>query len=184
MAQRLGLLLLLGVALAAASGLVRKAAAGRTPSQPVAAKLTVAARPDATLKCPIPPRFLAAYKFAHRESRIPLPLLYAFTWVESHIDPNARSAAGAHGIAQLMPSTAREVGAPNYDDPASNIVGGARYLRQMINRFHNVDLALAAYNAGPTAVAAAGRPPNDESVSYVTSVNRVWRQEILAVNTC
>jgi soluble lytic murein transglycosylase-like protein len=184
MAQRLGLLLLLGVALAAASGLARKAAAGQTPSRPVAATLTVAARPDGKLTCPIPHRFLAAYKYAHRESKIPLPLLYAFTWVESHLDPNARSSAGAHGIAQLMPSTARAVGTPNYDDPDANIVGGARYLRKMINRFDDVDLALAAYNAGPTAVAEAGRAPNDESVSYVASVRRVWRDELPAVLTC
>jgi soluble lytic murein transglycosylase-like protein len=83
-----------------------------------------------------------------------------------------------------MPSTARAVGSPNYDDPASNIVGGARYLRLMINRFHDVDLALAAYNAGPTAVAAAGRAPNDESVSYVANVRRVWRDELPAVLAC
>jgi soluble lytic murein transglycosylase-like protein len=184
MAQRLALLLLLGVALAAASGLVRKAAAGPAPSRPVAAKLNVAPHPDVPLTCPIPHRFLAAFKYAHRESRIPLPLLYAFTWVESHLDPNARSSAGAHGIAQLMPSTARAVGSPNYDDPASNIVGGARYLRLMINRFRDVDLALAAYNAGPTAVAAAGRAPNDESVSYVANVRRVWRDELPAVLAC
>jgi soluble lytic murein transglycosylase-like protein len=184
MAQRLALLLLLGVALAATSGLVRKAAAGGPPARPVAAKLPAARLPDATLACPIPRRFLAAYKYAHRESRIPLPLLYAFTWVESHIDPNARSSAGAHGIAQLMPSTARAVGAPNYDDPAANIVGGARYLRLMINRFHDVDLALAAYNAGPTAVAEVGRAPNDESLSYVANVNRVWRDQVFAVNSC
>jgi soluble lytic murein transglycosylase-like protein len=83
-----------------------------------------------------------------------------------------------------MPSTARAVGTPDYDNPASNIVGGARYLRLMLNRFNDVDLALAAYNAGPTAVAEAGRAPNDESVSYVANVNQVWREEILAVNAC
>ena len=54
----------------------------------------------------------------------------------------------------------------------------------MLNRFNDVDLALAAYNAGPTAVAAAGRAPNDESLSYVANVREVWRDEILAVNTC
>jgi soluble lytic murein transglycosylase-like protein len=184
MAQRLGVLLVLGVALAATSGYVRKAAAGRTPGQPMAAKLTVAARPDTTRACPIPHRFLAAYKYAAKETRIPLPLLYAFTWVESHLDPDARSSAGAHGIAQLMPSTARAVGTPDYDDPASNIVGGARYLRLMLKRFNDVDLALAAYNAGPTAVAEAGRAPNDESVSYVANVREVWRDELPAVLTC
>ena len=67
--------------------------------------------------------------------------------------------------------------------PESNIVGGARYLRQMLNRFHDVDLALAAYNAGPTAVAAAGRAPNDESVAYVANVREVWRRSF-AVLSC
>lgn len=182
MAQRLGALLLLGVALAVASGLVRNAGGAAAAPVPVSKKVSVP--PVTSLTCPIPPRYLRAYKYASTESRIPLPLLYAFTWVESHLDPNAHSAAGAHGIAQLMPSTARTVGAANVDDPNANIVGGARYLRLMLNRFHDVDLALAAYNAGPTAVAEAGRAPNDESVSYVASVNQVWREEILAVNAC
>jgi soluble lytic murein transglycosylase-like protein len=182
MAQRLGALLLLGVALAATSGFVRKAGGADKPSLAVAAKL--AAHPVKRLTCPIPRRYLRAYKYAATENRIPLPLLYAFTWVESHLDPNAHSSAGAHGIAQLLPSTARSVGAPNVDNPDSNIVGGARYLRAMINRFHDVDLALAAYNAGPTAVASAGRAPNDESVAYIANVKRVWREKLPAVLTC
>jgi soluble lytic murein transglycosylase-like protein len=83
-----------------------------------------------------------------------------------------------------MPSTARTVGAANVDDPNANIVGGARYLRLMLNRFHDVDLALAAYNSGPTAVAAAGRAPNDESVAYVANVRTVWRAKLPAVLSC
>ena len=182
MAQRLGALLLLGVALAVTSGFVRNAGGATTDPVPVAEK--VAVRPVKHLTCPIPRLYLRAYRYAATESRVPLPLLYAFTWVESHLDPNAHSSAGAHGIAQLLPSTARAVGASNLDDPNANIVGGARYLRQMLNRFKDVDLALAAYNAGPTAVAAAGRAPNDEAVAYVANVREVWRTKLRAVLSC
>jgi soluble lytic murein transglycosylase-like protein len=138
----------------------------------------------AAAKCPIPQRYRGAFETASEENNIPLPLLYAVIWVESRLDPNAVSAAGAHGPAQLMPSTARAVGTPDYDNPLSNIVGGARYLRQMLDRFKNVDLALAAYNAGPTAVAAAGGAPNSEALSYVANVNRVWTAKLLAVMAC
>jgi soluble lytic murein transglycosylase-like protein len=182
MAQRLGALLLLGVALAATSGFVHKARGVAKP--PVMVAKRIVPRPVKRLTCPIPHRYLRAYKYAASESRIPLPLLYSLTWVESHLDPNAHSSAGAHGIAQLLPSTARAVGAPNVDDPNTNIVGGARYLRLMLDRFHDTDLALAAYNSGPTAVAAAGRAPNDESVAYVANVNAVWRETMRAVLSC
>jgi soluble lytic murein transglycosylase-like protein len=71
------------------------------------------------------------------------------------MDPEARSEAGAEGLLQLMPQTAREVQSAGAS-PALNVLAGARYLRQMLDRFGTVDLALAAYNAGPTAVERAG----------------------------
>jgi soluble lytic murein transglycosylase-like protein len=186
MAQRLGALLLLGVALAATSGLVHKA--GGAPARPVAAELPRLPGRIAPATCPIPHRYRYAFKYAAQTSKIPLPLLYAVTWVESHLDPNARSAAGARGIAQILPSTARAMGIENYDDPDVNIVAGARYLREMLDRFrklpHPVDLALAAYNAGPTAVAAAGGAPNSESLSYVANVKQVWQRDLRAVLAC
>ena len=83
--------------------------------------------------------------------------------------PNAQSGAGARGLLQLMPATARELSLAG-DDPAMNVLAGARYLRQMLDRFGSLDLALAAYNAGPTAVERAGSAPTVETLRYVKNV--------------
>jgi soluble lytic murein transglycosylase len=72
---------------------------------------------------------------------------------------------------QLMPETAREVGVRNPFDPSESIFGGAMYLRKMLDTFDNLDLALAAYNAGPGAVRRfGGIPPYEETVNYVKRV--------------
>jgi soluble lytic murein transglycosylase-like protein len=60
--------------------------------------------------------------------------------------------------------------------PKSNVLAGARYLQQLLGRFHSTDLALAAYNAGPTAVAAAGGAPTVETIRYVANVTSLWRE--------
>jgi soluble lytic murein transglycosylase-like protein len=98
-------------------------------------------------------------------------LVEAVAYVESRFDPNAISRAGAVGPMQLMPQTAREL-AVDPADVAQNIDGGARYLRQMIDQFGgDVNLALAAYNAGPAAVRAhRGVPPYKETQAYVAAV--------------
>lgn len=90
---------------------------------------------------------------------------------ESRFNPAARSPKGAIGVMQLMPETAQELGVDPYD-LAQNIEGGVRYLKQQLERFGgNVDLALAAYNAGPTRVAKLGRVPNiPETTGYVGGV--------------
>ena len=111
------------------------------------------------------------------EARYSLPprLLQAVVWQESRFNPLAISPAGAAGLAQLMPATARELGVANRHDPAQNIDGGARYLRQMLDRFGAIHLALAAYNAGPGAVSRArGIPKNRETPGYVRSVIERW----------
>lgn len=92
---------------------------------------------------------------------------------ESGGNPNARSPAGAVGLMQLMPATAREMGVTDRTDPEQNIRGGIRYLRQQLDRFGgNVTLALAAYNAGPGSVIKAGWrvPDNLETQHYVRKV--------------
>jgi soluble lytic murein transglycosylase-like protein len=98
-------------------------------------------------------------------------LLEAVVWQESHWRPGAVSPAGARGLAQLMPGTAREMGV-NPDDPLSNLEGGARYLRMQLDAFGgDVEKALAAYNAGPKRVQDAGGVPNiRETRNYVASI--------------
>jgi len=111
------------------------------------------------------------------EVRYSLPpgLMQALVWAESRFNPMAISPAGAAGLAQLMPATARELGVRNRHDPRQNIDGGARSLRQMLDRFVDVHLALAAYNAGPGAVSRAGGiPRNRETPAYVRSVLQRW----------
>lgn len=98
-------------------------------------------------------------------------LLEALVWQESRWRENAVSPAGARGLAQLMPATARYLGV-NPDDPYANLEGGARYLREQLNRFGgDLEKALAAYNAGPARVERAGGIPNiRETQGYVAAI--------------
>lgn len=101
---------------------------------------------------------------------IPRALFRALVGKESGWDQSARSSAGAIGLTQLMPGTARGLGVDPYD-PEDNLEGGAHYLSQQYDRFGSWGLALAAYNAGPGAVAKyGGIPPYRETQSYVKAV--------------
>jgi soluble lytic murein transglycosylase-like protein len=99
-------------------------------------------------------------------------LLTGLIRAESGFDPNATSAAGAQGLTQLMPGTAASLGVTNPLDPTQSIEGGARYLRQQLDRFGgDASKALAAYNAGPGAVERfGGVPPYAETQAYVRKV--------------
>ncbi len=106
---------------------------------------------------------------AEREG-VPPALFLALVHAESSFNPKALSRVGAIGLTQLMPATARELGV-NPHDPVQNLVGGARYLRSQFERFGSWQLALAAYNAGPTRVARLGRIPNiTETKNYVSKI--------------
>jgi soluble lytic murein transglycosylase-like protein len=86
------------------------------------------------------------------------------------MDPHAVSGAGARGVLQLMPGTAKALAVASAD-PRANILAGARYLEQLVSRFGgNLELALAAYNAGPTAVEKLGRAPSLETLRYAKNV--------------
>jgi len=99
-------------------------------------------------------------------------LVDAVAWQESRYNPHAISTAGAIGVMQLMPGTARQLGVRNPHDVEQNVVGGTAYLRQQLERFgNNVPLALAAYNAGPGAVIKyGGIPPYRETQNYVRQI--------------
>jgi soluble lytic murein transglycosylase-like protein len=124
-------------------------------------------------RCPIPARFRADFVRAADDSGLQLSMLVAVAQVESRFDASARSSAGARGLLQVLPTTASSLRLdPNR--PASNILAGARYLSLLLDRFQRVDLALAAYNAGPTVVGALGRAPSDETETYVANVEQRW----------
>jgi hypothetical protein len=121
----------------------------------------------------VPPQFVAAVNYAASAANISPTLLASLVWQESRWNPRAVSPKGAMGLAQLMPGTARDLGV-NPADPVANLMGGARYLRRLLDQFDgNVEKALAAYNAGPARVRSAGGiPAIAETQAYVASIVR------------
>ena len=160
--------LVLGAAVAAEAAHDRRQA-----SAPALAPQALETFPPRT--CPVPAQYRLVIDAASADTGLPVALLSAVAQVESGFDHRAVSSAGARGVLQVLPSTARSLGFDaNHRHEA--VLAGARYLRLMRDRFDSMPLALAAYNAGPSAVSAAGGTPSARVAGYVASVTARWRQ--------
>lgn len=120
----------------------------------------------------VPTDYATLIDKAAKQHNVPSSLIAAVIKQESNFNKDAVSYAGAKGLMQLMPGTARFLGVQNSSDPEQNVMGGAKYLRQMLDQFNgDLKLSLAAYNAGPGNVRKyGGVPPFKETQNYVTKV--------------
>src|SRR6185295_6209673 len=111
--------------------------------------------------------------------------IHAVIWQESKYDQSARSHAGAQGLMQLMPATAKRFGCEDLNDPEANVEAGTKYLGWLLKRFDgNVELALAGYNAGEGAVDKYnGVPPYNETRNYVKIISQRYGKTYLAVQS-
>ena len=159
----------------------------RTPAEPVATRPADARRAAAWLARSAD--YDAAIVRAAGDARVRPELVRAVIVVESGFNPRAISRRGAIGLMQLLPATARRYGAFNAFDPEQNIHAGAHYLADLISRYGSdqLELVLAAYNAGENAVERYGRriPPFKETRAYVPSVLKMYhalREQSLATD--
>ncbi|HKR62905.1 MAG TPA: transglycosylase SLT domain-containing protein [Thermoanaerobaculia bacterium] len=163
------------LAVAAVSGALAGTVASAKGRSPAAARIPAIPRAhEVANACPVPLQFRAAFTRAARDTDLPLAMLVAVGQVESNLVPTARSNADARGLLQVLPSTAAALNL-DVNRPETNVLAGARYLRLLLDRFQSPDLALAAYNAGPTAVADAGGAPSPAVATYVANVTSLWR---------
>lgn len=138
---------------------------------------------DTAAKVNVPESMDAIFEEAARRYQVPVALLKAVGKVESDFNPKAVSSAGAQGVMQLMPGTARELGVTDPFDARSNIMGGAKYLAQKLKKYDgDIDLTLAAYNAGSGTVAKYGGVPSFTR-KYIEKVKRYMGQDLTTGKT-
>jgi soluble lytic murein transglycosylase-like protein len=127
------------------------------------------------LPLPVPHDLAEIIREAAAEYHLDPNLLAAVAFKESRYNPRAVSRIGAEGIMQLKPRTARSLGVTNSFDPRQNVFGGAKYLRKQLDRFGgNVDMALAAYNAGWVLVSKKGPNATEEATEYVATIRKYY----------
>ncbi len=133
----------------------------------------------ATFASTVPAGYWPFIQEASQAYQLPSELIHAVILVESNYNPRARSAKGAQGLMQLMPATAKRFGSADSWDPRQNILTGSKYLRWLMDYFGNdMELTIAAYNAGEGAVMQAGRkiPRFAETEKYVPKVLTAYRR--------
>jgi len=138
----------------------------------------------ATLPSSIPEKFIPFINEASTTYRLPAALIHAVIAVESNYNPHALSPKGAQGLMQLMPATARRFGVVNSFDPRVNILAGSHYLRWLMDFFQqDLELTVAAYNAGEMAIIQAGRkiPKFTETEKYVPKVLALYKKALLQI---
>jgi soluble lytic murein transglycosylase-like protein len=138
--------------------------------------------PNARVRVPLPGEVATQIATSAKTHGVDPRLVAAIARQESGYHAAAVSRVGARGIMQLMPATARFLGIANIFDIRENIDGGTRYLRTLLDTFHgDLDLALAAYNAGPGAVQKYnGIPPYRETQNYVKNVRATYEAALMA----
>ena len=154
----------------ASAGTATATAAAATATTPAATLASTASTGPSALPAGTP--YGAEITAAAQRNGLDPALLAGLIKQESGFNPSAGSPAGAQGLCQLMPGTARGLGVTDLHDPAQSIEGGAKYLAQQLQTFNgDVARALAAYNAGPGAVQRyGGVPPYAETQNYVRAV--------------
>jgi soluble lytic murein transglycosylase-like protein len=147
-----------------------------------AAVVPLAFAPSEPVRSPGPGNYSFLVDRVSRANGVDRALVHAMIQAESSYDPEAVSPAGAAGLMQLMPETAKRYGVRDAFDPEQNLRGGVRHLKDLLAQFDgDVELAVAAYNAGPNAVIRAGHrvPPNPETTRYVPRVMEIYRRDTL-----
>jgi soluble lytic murein transglycosylase len=127
----------------------------------------------ASNRCPIPSRFRTAFVRASDDTGLQLSMLVAVAQIESRFEPDAVSTQNARGLLQVLPTTGRSLDL-DVNDPAKNVLAGSRYLRLLLDRYNRTDLALAAYNAGPTRIDEDNDVLGPISMRYVANVETRW----------